>query len=229
MAHPTPGPLRTAGTLLRAAAGLVVLLALLAGTPYGLLRLGHSPTELSGGIDLLLQPDDGTLFLVVLTLIGWAAWAAFTASVMVEAVAVARRRSAPRIKGLSGMQSLAGFLLGGIVLLAPTAAATATAAPAAAAITTTHAGEHHTTTAAQHQGPTAPPAPSSSQARETNWPTHTVTSHTESPWDLAEEYLGAGQRWKDIAALNPDIAELATGDAYLPAGAVINLPADKLG
>ncbi|MDH6115640.1 nucleoid-associated protein YgaU [Kitasatospora sp. MAP12-15] len=58
----------------------------------------------------------------------------------------------------------------------------------------------------------------------TAWPTHTVQSPTESPWDLAVSYLGDGQRWTDIAALNPTLPETAAG--YLPQGAVINLPAD---
>ncbi|MFD0509317.1 LysM peptidoglycan-binding domain-containing protein [Streptomyces chiangmaiensis] len=53
-----------------------------------------------------------------------------------------------------------------------------------------------------------------------------MTSSTELPWDLAEKYLGSGQRWQDIAALNPDVPGLASGDQYLPKGAVIKLPRD---
>ncbi|MDX2765246.1 LysM peptidoglycan-binding domain-containing protein, partial [Streptomyces europaeiscabiei] len=213
MAHRTPKPLRTVGVLLRALTGLVLLIALVGGVPLALLALGHQPTELSGGLNLLLEQDDGTLWLVALTLIGWVAWAAFTFSVVVEIVAVARRRSAPRIRGLSGMQSLASFLVGGIVLLAPTAASAATTTPAVA-VTQTVAG------------PTTPAAPASTPTSSADFPTHTVTSATETPWDLAEETLGNGQRWRDIAALNPDIPELATGDQYLPANAVITLPLD---
>ncbi|MCZ4125764.1 LysM peptidoglycan-binding domain-containing protein [Streptomyces sp. H39-S7] len=218
MAPHTPGPLRTIGVLLRALAGLALLLALIAGVPYALLAIGHQPTELSGGLDLLLRQDDGTLFLVVITLLGWGAWAAFTLSALVELVAVLRRRSAPRIRGLSGMQSLASFLIGGIVLLAPTAASAATATHAAAV----------SVTQSVTQGESSPSASASSAAAadDTHWLTHTVTSPTESPWDLAEHYLGAGQRWKDIAALNPEIPALAAGDGYLPQGAVIKLPAD---
>ncbi|WP_316784358.1 LysM peptidoglycan-binding domain-containing protein [Streptomyces sasae] len=211
MAHRTPKPLRAAGALLRALTGLILLIALVGGVPITLLAIGHQPTELSGGLNLLLQQDDGTLWLVALTLIGWAAWAAFTFSVMVEVIAVARRRSAPRLRGLGSIQSLASFLVGAIVLLAPTAASAATTTPAVA-ITQT-AG---TTTA----------TPTSSPAAPTSYPTHTVTSATETPWDLAEQYLGNGQRWRDIAALNPDIPELASGDQYLPPNAVIKLPLD---
>ncbi|MFI8200795.1 LysM peptidoglycan-binding domain-containing protein [Streptomyces sp. NPDC085942] len=213
----TPAPLRTVGVLLRALLGLALLLALIAGAPYLLLAVGHQPTELSGGLDLLMQQDDGTLFLVVLTCLGWAGWALFTLSVLVEVVAVLRRRSAPRIKGLGGIQSLASFLIGSIVLLAPTAASAATSTPAVA-VSTVHvaqAGPHSPTDARA-----AAPAP------EADRPQHTVQSATELPWDLAEEYLGDGKRWKDIAALNPHIPQLAAGDQFLPQGAVLHLPAD---
>ncbi|GGN81380.1 membrane protein [Streptomyces albiflavescens] len=144
------------------------------------------------------------------------AWAAFALSVALEIVAVARRRSAPRLRGLGGLQSVASFLVGGIVLLAPTAASAATSSPALAVTTTQTAGD---------STPSASPTTSASPDA-INRPTYTVTSSTELPWDLAEEYLGSGQRWQDIAALNPDIPSLAAGDQYLPKGAVIKLPAD---
>ncbi|MBZ6295895.1 LysM peptidoglycan-binding domain-containing protein [Streptomyces olivaceus] len=215
MAHRTPKPLRAVGSLLRALTGLVLLLAMVGGAPLALLTFGHQPTELTGGINLLLEQDDGTLWLVALTCIGWGAWAAFAFSVVVEIIAVARRRSAPRIRGLGSMQSLASFLVGGIVLLAPTAASAATATPAVAV---TQAVDGPTATARATLTSTATPS--------TDFPTHTVTSATETPWDLAEEYLGNGQRWRDIAALNPDTPELASGDQYLPTSAVIKLPLD---
>ncbi|MFF2779486.1 LysM peptidoglycan-binding domain-containing protein [Streptomyces sp. NPDC058052] len=214
----TPAPLRTAGLLLRAVLGLVVLAALVAGVPYLLLAVGHQPTELAGGGFSLLEQDDGRLFLVVLTCLGWAGWAAFTLSVLVELVAVLRRRSAPRIRGLGSVQSLASFLVGGIVLLAPTAASAATVAPSVAASATHTVGEAGTTAGA--------PSAVSARTGEAGGLTHTVASASELPWDLAEDYLGDGKRWKDIAALNPGIPQLTAGDQYLPKGAVIKLPAD---
>lgn len=217
MAHRTLAPLRALGAFLRALLGLAVLVGLVGGVPYLLLKVGHQPTELAGGFSLLEQ-DDGSLFLVVLTCIGWVAWAAFAFSVLVELFAVLRRRSAPRIKGLRGLQSLASFLIGSIVLLAPTAASAATMAPAVAATAIHTVGESGTSA--------TPSAKASTLAVEADWPQHTVASVSELPWDLAEEYLGDGKRWKDIAALNPGIPQLAAGDQYLPKGAIINLPAD---
>ncbi|MEU8812454.1 hypothetical protein ACN6LC_004488 [Streptomyces violaceoruber] len=215
MAHRKPKPLRALSALLRALTSVVLLLALVGGIPLALVALGHQPTELSGGLNLLLEQDDGTLWLVVATCIGWVAWAALAFTVVLEIVAVARRRSAPRIRGLGSMQSLASFLVGGIVLLAPTAASAASTAPAVAV-----------TQAVGTSTVTASTTPTSTATSSTNFPTHTVTSATETPWDLAEEYLGNGQRWRDIAALNPDVHELASGDQYLPTSVVIKLPLD---
>ncbi|MFD5428265.1 LysM peptidoglycan-binding domain-containing protein [Streptomyces sp. NPDC127084] len=218
MAHRIPAPLRAIGALLRALLGLAILVALVGGIPYLLLAVGHQPTELAGGLGMLLEPDDGTLFLVALTCIGWAGWACFTFSVLVEIVAVLRRRSAPQIKGIGGLQSLASFLIGGIVLLAPTAASAATTGPAVAATTVHTVGDSSVSA--------SPSGTATAVADEADWPEHTVASTTELPWDLAEEYLGDGKRWKDIAALNPDVPQLAAGDQYLPKGTVIKLPAD---
>ncbi|MEV7442895.1 LysM peptidoglycan-binding domain-containing protein [Streptomyces sp. NPDC091204] len=200
--------------LLRALLGLAVLAALIAGIPLVLLAVGYQPTDFAGGWDLLTQQDDGRLFFTVLTTIGWIGWALFTLSAVVEIVAVFRGRKAKRIKGLGGMQGFAGLLIGGLVLIAPTAASAATTGPAAAA------------TAVQTAGTSSAAAAQTAAAEQDAWPTHTVTGDSELPWDLAEQYLGSGPRWKDIAALNPSVPQLSAGDQFLPKGTVIRLPAD---
>ncbi|MFI8930598.1 hypothetical protein ACIG3E_23330 [Streptomyces sp. NPDC053474] len=216
MAHRTSSPLRTLAAVLRALLGLAVLVAAVAAAPWLLLKFGV--LEVPGGLEALTQPDDGRLFLTVLTGIGWAAWAAFTAAALIETAALIRRRSAPRIKGLSGMQSLTSALIGGIVLLAPTAAS---AAPSAAAVAVATADPGPASSV-----PAAPAADAGQDDHGRQWPRHTVTGATESPAGLAEKYLGNWQRWKDIAALNPDVPALAAGDSYLPKGTVLKLPAD---
>ncbi|MFJ4880014.1 LysM peptidoglycan-binding domain-containing protein [Streptomyces sp. NPDC088745] len=201
--------------LLRALLGLAVLAALIAGIPFVLLAVGYQPTDFAGGWDLLTGQDDGSLFFTVLTTIGWVGWAAFTFSALIELLALFRGRTARRIKGLGGMQSFAGLLIGGLVLLAPTAASAATPGSAVAVTAVQASGSGSVATAQQ-----------AAAAEQDTWPTHTVTGNSELPWDLAEQYLGSGPRWKDIAALNPSVPELAAGDQFLPKGAVIRLPAD---
>ncbi|MFB7169049.1 hypothetical protein [Streptomyces sp. NPDC056242] len=217
MAHRTPARLRTLGLLARALLGLIALAGLMTGVPFLLIRVGQLPASWSGSLGALTQPDDGTLFFAVLTGIGWLAWTAFTFSVLVEVVALARRRSAPRIRGLGGLQSLASLLVGGIVLLIPTAASAATSTPAVAA-TAIHTVEEDSAGATPSAKTHAPPA-------ETTDRQHTVATSTELPWDLAQHYLGDGTRWKDIAALN-DIPQLTAGDQYLPKGVTVTLPPD---
>ncbi|MFE9481261.1 LysM peptidoglycan-binding domain-containing protein [Streptomyces spororaveus] len=202
--------------LLRALFGLAVLAALIAGIPLVLLAVGYQPTDFAGGWDLLTQQDDGRMFFTVLTTIGWIGWALFTLSALVEIVALFRGRKAKRIKGLGGMQSFAGLLIGGLVLIAPTAASAATTGPAAAATAVQTAGS----------GSAATAQTAAAAEQDAAWPTHTVTGDSELPWDLAEQYLGSGPRWKDIAALNPSIPQLVAGDQFLPKGTVIRLPAD---
>ncbi|WP_411107297.1 LysM peptidoglycan-binding domain-containing protein [Streptomyces sp. cmx-4-9] len=207
--------MRTLLRLLRALLGLAVLAALIAGIPLVLLAVGYQPTDFVGGWDLLTQQDDGRLFFTVLTTIGWIGWALFTLSALVEIVALFRGRKAKRIRGLGGLQSFAGLLVGGLVLIAPTAASAATTGPAVAATAVQTAGTGSAAT-----------AQTAAAAEQDAWPTHTVTGDSELPWDLAEQYLGSGPRWKDIAALNPSVPQLAAGDQFLPKGTVIRLPAD---
>ncbi|MFE9687546.1 hypothetical protein [Streptomyces sp. NPDC006285] len=216
MAYPTHTPWHVVSVLVRALLGLACLLALLAGVPYLLLLVGTQPTQWSGNISVLLRPDDGTLLLTAFTCIGWVAWMTFACTVILEIVAVARHRSAPRLRPVSSMQAVAAFLVGAIALIAPAAASAAPSSPTTAVTAPPSATDRSTDAA-----PSTSRTPGAATTR-----THTVMSSTELPWDLAEQYLGAGQRWRDIAALNPNIAGLASGDQYLPAGAVIKLPID---
>ncbi|MGW4788597.1 LysM peptidoglycan-binding domain-containing protein, partial [Streptomyces sp. NPDC004230] len=84
----------------------------------------------------------------------------------------------------------------------------------------------HATTINAATPSSSPTATAATPAGSAHGPTYTVTSSTELPWDLAETYLGNGQRWQDIAALNPNVPGLASGDQYLPQGAILQLPLD---
>lgn len=115
-ASPLQRALRAAGSLLLMAGlvvGLPVTLALLAGNP---LPSGVPTMEAIG--DALTSPDDGTLFLGVLTVVGWLAWASFTGSLLLELVARLNHKRAPQIRGLHGPQRLAGVLVAAVAALA---------------------------------------------------------------------------------------------------------------
>ncbi|MHA4818792.1 LysM peptidoglycan-binding domain-containing protein [Streptomyces aculeolatus] len=207
-------PAHAAALLLRAAAALTALAALLAGVPYLLHRLGQLPDGVPTADDVttfLSSPDDGTWLVTLVTLIGWATWAAFAAAVVLEAVAVIARRTAPKIRGLKQLQGVAGFLVGSIVLLAPAAAAAS--APGTAVAAPLHA-------AAPAAGENATPSSTPSGAAAT----HRVTPETDTFWDVAQQRLGDGTRWQEVAALNPDLRD----QPALPLGELLRLPAYAL-
>ena len=207
-----PNPLRLLSALLRALCALAVLLTALAGAPYALLRWGDLPRSVpswTGVQEFLSGPVDDTLLVSVITVIGLGAWACFTVSCLVEAGAVLRHRATPKIRGLGVFQGAAGFLIGSIVLLAP-AAASASAAPATPAVATATAHDARPTAdVGDHRGPRAG--------------VDHVTTADETPlWDLAQHHLGDGRRWREIADLNPHLA-----DGPLPKGTVVRLPATQ--
>ncbi|MEU1628235.1 LysM peptidoglycan-binding domain-containing protein [Streptomyces sp. NPDC020096] len=211
--HSPPTALRLVGALARAVLAAAALAALLVGAPYAMLRWGHLPTSLptlSAVKDFLSGPADDSVLLTVLTLIGLVAWAFFiVVPVVLEVGALLRHRAAPRVRALSPFQGAASFLVGSIVLLAPTAASAATAAatPAAAASAPQHASQ------AGPDGRTAAPTRADQTVR------YVATGH-DTLWDIAQTHLGNGLRWREIAALNPDLAD------PLVDGTIVRLPAD---
>ena len=80
----------------------------------------HLPAQVPTWSDITgaaMRPDDGTLFLTTLTVLAWAAWAGFTASALVEAVAQARGLPAVRLPLLSIPQHAAAVLVAAVTVL----------------------------------------------------------------------------------------------------------------
>ncbi|WP_406280859.1 LysM peptidoglycan-binding domain-containing protein [Embleya sp. NBC_00896] len=223
------GPGRFLLDLVRGLSSLLVLLALLVGLPTLLVvatttLVPHRLPDLDQVTKVLTEPDDGTGFLAALAIVAWVAWLCFAISVVVEIPAQIRGLSAPRIRGLGWSQKAAGALVGGIMLLLP--AGTALAA----------SGEAH---AAPHVPGTVVTAPTQAVEQEIPvrvhdpgagaGPTHTV-QRGDSLWTIAEERLGDGKRWTEIAELN-DGKVMATGQRfdsadYIEDGWVLTLPAN---
>ncbi|MFD5422218.1 LysM peptidoglycan-binding domain-containing protein [Streptomyces sp. NPDC127069] len=236
MPKPTPvnprssrrGGAQTAAALLRALLSLTVLTLLLAGLPV-LLWWATSlvgPPGLAALSHLLSTEDSGQVFLLVLAAAGWAGWACFTGAVLLEVPAQLRGRAAPQIRGLVG-QRAAASLVGAVLLALP--AGTALAAPSAAAPAPAAVGVSASpipgsgNEAAPHAGS---PADASSTAV-----TYTVRDvrPAESLWSIAQQTLGSGERWTDIAALN-DGRTMTDGTVFdaerpIQPGWVLTLPA----
>ncbi|MFF1714655.1 hypothetical protein [Streptomyces sp. NPDC058268] len=217
MSHPSPGHPALALRLLRAAGSLTALALLLAGVPWVLAAAGTLPGGVPSGADIgdaLMSPDDGHVLLTVLTVGAWALWAWFTLGVLAELPGLVRCCSPTRRRRVLGApQRLAGFLLGGLLILP---AGTAMAAPAPALSATAPVQPAMSTGDADADRSTLA-APAAAEG-----PVHVVGETGETVWDVAVEYLGSGSRAHEIRTLNPSLPDTA----LLPAGLPVQLPAD---
>jgi nucleoid-associated protein YgaU len=225
---------------LRALAAGAVLLVLLLGVPALLLALGSAlPVDL----DVLaprgwMDPDEGGFLLLLLLAIGWVAWGAIAATVVVELLAAARRAPAPRLPGLGVAQRLAAALVASLVLV-----------PTHGWATTATAGEGTlvdlvTAMAAQVPADDRAPLPvldrgDASSADEPDAEPDEVALSTigverhDTLWGLAERHLGDGGRFGEIVDLNlgvPQSDGRSLGpDGRLHPGWRLRLPADAHG
>ena len=92
--------------LLRRLLAILVLAAAVAGVPIALWELGgaYLPDELPSWAQVttaLGEPDTGGVFLGMLVVIGWTAWACFALSVAVELVSQLRGLPPLRLPGLT--------------------------------------------------------------------------------------------------------------------------------
>ena len=226
-------------SLMRRAAALITLLALVVGAPYLLWVLGRGllPDQVPGISqvwDSLTSRDTGALFMGALVLVGFIAWAIFTLCVLVDiAGRVAGRTWTVQIPGFrvpqAAASSLVSAVLAGSVLLGVTGTATAqslpplphaaTAVTAAAAVTESVAAPQQTAAVI----PTAAPASTTGP----QWP----VEDGDTLWSIADRTLGDPLRYEEIFELNqntvqPDGGRLATSDTWLEVGWILRLPTD---
>ncbi|SDT41456.1 Nucleoid-associated protein YgaU, contains BON and LysM domains [Friedmanniella luteola] len=204
---------------LRGVGALLLLLALLGGVPLLLLAVGARwPTTWSPRV--LLQPDDGTVLLALITAAAWSAWAVLVVSVLAELLTVATRaRVRIRLPGLAGPQRLVAGLVVAVLALA--------AAPAVP-----HVGLPPPAAEAQPRPAPAPPAvgpraagPTATRAADPPVDPSTVVHEVQRGddlWTLAERYYGQGRDWRRIAAANPD--RLTGGPDRLEVGWRLQVP-----
>src|SRR5664279_1623287 len=237
------------GRLLRALAALIVLVAVLVGAPIALWVLGGglfptgvpSPAEVWDG---LTSRDTGGVFLGLLVVIGFIAWAVFTVCVVLEIAALLTgRRRAWRIPLLRVPQSAAtaliSVILTGTVMLGGASAAAArapapdlhqslsagTASAAAAEVPAVRAPA-----AAPGPAPTPPPAAAAAAQAPAAGPEWTVARY-DTFWGIADNTLGDGRRYQEIVELNVGIAQADGGavresSTNLEIGWQLRLPAD---
>jgi DNA-binding SARP family transcriptional activator len=216
----------------------LLLLALLAGIPYGLITLIGWPLPRQRPTTdqlrhLLTTPVTDTLVLDTLAVALWILWACFTLSVLLELTAAVRGVPVPHLRLLSPTQALAGWLLTGIVTGvlatgAPLSTATAPAHPPAQSLL--HAQRVAVTFAAP--GPRAATV-HSGQLTVTVGRAH--YSYPVQPGDnlshIARDWLGDADRWPEIYRLNkgrhfPAVGGTLTNPNLIYPGWLLILPTD---
>ncbi|MCI3273373.1 LysM peptidoglycan-binding domain-containing protein [Streptomyces cylindrosporus] len=203
----TPSPTATAGrTLARvvtAGFSLLVLVVAVAGLP--LLLAWATPVIWAATHDdalhLLDRQDTGSVFLLLLVAVGWIGWAQFTFCAVGELIAQVRGRTWHAPRGMGAAQRAAALLIGSILVLLPTSSALASDAQAAPATSAAHVpGQAQARQATETRQ--APTAAASTRASGTTTYTVRETRPAQSLWGIAEQELGDGERWREIAELN---------------------------
>ncbi|MFF5211441.1 BTAD domain-containing putative transcriptional regulator [Streptosporangium sp. NPDC000396] len=223
-------PKRTAGDLAAGLGALVVLIALVAGVPYALLRLAGPPLppELLD-LDLLTSQVGVSTVVAILVLLVWLAWLQLTVCVIVEIYAGVRRVGMPaRVPFAGGTQMLANRLVSAVLLLFTVSAVAVPIAklsgpPVARPVV---ASAVLSAPVAVERASLAPVE----KAKKVYVVQPPHGRHHESLWEIAEKCLGDGRRYPEIYRLNqhkeqPDGSRLHMADLIRP-GWVLDMPDD---
>ncbi|MEU3735378.1 LysM peptidoglycan-binding domain-containing protein [Streptomyces sp. NPDC033538] len=218
-------------TPVRVITGIVSLL-LLVGALLGLplLLAWASPVIWAATHDdlahLLDRQDTGGAFLALLLVVGWTGWVQFAFCAVRELVAQLRGRTWRVPRGFGASQRAAATLIGSILMLLPTSSAIASDAQAATTATATRLPGQANGQQATEPSSTRQVQPGSGTALAT---VHTVQAG-ESLWSIAEQELGDGERWRQIAALNEghtmDDGQVFQSNSFLQAGWQLQMPSD---
>ena len=248
MAPPIPGlrppariSRRTPGDVAAGVAAVVVLTALTIGVPIALITVVGLPLpHTMPSASVLTSQLDVIAILRILSVVIWLAWAQLVWCVLVEIKAAISNVGVPSRVPLAGAtQSAAHRLVTAALLLFTAAAALAPAVaspgpprpvPSISAQVTPSVTQN--TELTTNQAADAPPqaAPNADKAYLVQPP---VGRFHESLWEIAQNHLGDGRRYREIFELNagrvqPDGTKLTIASLIRP-GWVLLMPKDAYG
>jgi DNA-binding SARP family transcriptional activator len=203
-----------ARALLTGLAAMATLIAVVAGLPVVLYEFGGSPLprHFYGWhriVTVLTSRDNGTVLLAVIRDLSWLAWLLFTIAVIAELQATMRGRRAPLLRlgwfqgGAARLVALAALTFAAPPAVSLTAAVTAAAPAPARPAVGPHglqpAGDQLSVNDLQLVSLTSP-------AHGSGLTTVSARTVTVRPgdclWSIAARYLGAGDRYPEIASMN---------------------------
>ena len=248
MAPPIPGlrpPVkisrRTPGDVLAGVTAVVALTALTIGVPIALITVVGLPLpHTMPSASALTSQLDVTAILRILSVVIWLAWAQLVWCVLVEVKAAVSNVGVPSRVPLAGAtQSAAHRLVTAALLLFTAAAALAPAVaspgpprPASSISAQVTPGVAQNTELTTNQAADAPPqaAPNADKAYLVQPP---VGRFHESLWEIAQNHLGDGRRYREIFELNkgrvqPDGTKLTIASLIRP-GWTLLMPKDAHG
>mgnify|MGYP000282932054 CR=1 FL=1 len=224
--------------VLRGIGAALVLGVLVAGVPVILVSVGQLGRLSS--IDwshVLVQRDDGSLLLGVLTLLAWASWAVVTASVVLETAEAVRRVRLPHVSvptlqvpGLDLPRLLVRGLVVAVVTLVLGLGQQGRATEAAVPQTLSAVqGVDRASTDPTESAAARPAAereerdatPESHMTHETPTQSLHVVAPDDDLWSLAHSTYGDGTQWRRIVQANADLLQ---GPAELVPGTRLVLP-----
>jgi LysM repeat protein len=216
-------------TLRRRLTGMVaalLIMGILIGLPVVLVEVGANPLpdQLPSLAELgnaLTSPDDGTLAVAAISLIGWTAWLILAGSILIEATSRLRGITTPALPGLRLPQLAAQSLVTAALLLF-----TATpqqiqhpSGPVAQPVATS--GHVQGPAETQHHPTYAYRPPAAGNRGKVETVSYRVQSG-DSLWTIASDHLGSGARYREIAELNTKV--LGGRPKFITPGTILRLP-----
>lgn len=229
---------------------VTAIAAILVGVPVGLWALGGNPLPTSlpsvaQVVAALTRPDNGTLFLGLLKIVGWVGWLSYALPLVLEILRTVGDVRVPQLPMLRLQHRQSAALVAAAGALMSLTGQAAHAAP----MPVTHAGGHTAATASLAKLPKSEAAQAhQTQTRQSNErfevvdfverdgqpPVMHVRVHRgDTLSEIAQEELDDASRWPEIAKASagitqPDGHRLTDPDLIYP-GWTLNVPTDTEG